>query len=257
MKTGLSTSRIPYIAACGGKTWNIIEGCSNDASICSVRGLGLCWAEEIGHEGFAPRFNAECLNAPLRARRPTTIFTGFRSDLWSDKVDPDWRRQVFDVERQCPQHVFIHLTKCPGEIDGDQFGTPMTNRWFGVSITNGDWGNLLDLWSNTWADNHVWVSFEPVLSRIEVDSGTLRNCEIRFCVIGGLSDGAGRIVPPSEGGTRAEWVQPILDAAGEAGCKIYCKNLGTIWHDLINPRTGKAMQSPYELREIPQNWVAK
>lgn len=258
--TGLSTSRIPYIAACGGKCYNPVLGCSNDGTICAVRARGLCWAEGINkHETFEPRFNAECLEAPLRARKPTTIFTGFRSDLWSDKVDPAWRKQLFEVERQCPQHTFVHLTKCPRNMERwDAYDGNYKNLWFGVSVCNmNDGMHPHHLFMKTPLGSHKWISFEPITDSIgDYPSWLFKSCGTEFVVIGGLSSGAGKIIPPEEGGTKASWVAPIIEAACEAKIPVWLKNLSkAVLNQITNPLTGKRFESMSEMRQLPESWM--
>jgi protein gp37 len=133
--------------------------------------------------------------------------------------------------------------------------------WLGVSVVGErDFWKLDALRSYTPWMCRRWASFEPLIA---CDTGgmklefEIRSAEIRFVVIGGLSDGQGRVIPPSEPyGLRAEWVQPILDAAAEAGCRIFCKNLRReVWSRLVNPRSHKLMESAVELREVPDEWV--
>ena len=260
----LTATRIPYLRDCDGRRYDPITGCSNTGDQCAVRARNLCWAESLVRaEGvdnwrcrlemptFKPTFHPERLTAPLRTRRDYLIAVGFGGDMWSNGVVPDWRRQVCDVERQCPQHTFVHLTKCPENIRDEEI---LPNGWYGTSIcVDADSDRIAPLYELMLrTDGHFWISFEPVLEN-------LRHIDVigfDWIVVGGLSDSRGRVIRPDEGGTRAEWIQSILDAVAHAGVPIYAKNLGGIWHELRRPRSGEWLKSPTELRELPREWSA-
>lgn len=293
--SGLVKSRIPYFAAVDAVRWNVIEGCSNTADICAVRGLGLCWAEKMRrqslctecgcectygdedctwrqenpapcfHNAFVPEFHESVLQAPLHARKPKVIAVGFGGDIFSEGVEQEWLDKIWQTVRECEGknllHTWIFLTKRPDRII---VKAPINHNtrymtkymWFGASVTKEtEIGKIYDLDNRAYLFN-TWVSFEPVLSSFEAERTGfyLETAAVDFIVIGGLSDGNGRPIPPDQGGTQASWVQPILDAAAEAGCKIFCKNLSQIYRELVNPRTGKPMKSATELREIPDEW---
>jgi len=263
MSSLLSASQIPYLKAVNAIRANYITGCNNDDSICAVRARGLCWAEGMadsseGH--FHPTAHPGVLEAVRRLRKPRVIAWNFDGDAWCKGVEPEWRRDMFAVVTDNPQHQHIFLTKAyrlhhvSTEADPVHIALFRPNCWFGYSITQNEE-------STRWAEGPTfcnrWVSFEPILgpfNKEHIREG-LEIVGVSFIVIGGLSDGNRRIIPPAEGGTRAEWIQPILDAAAEAGCRIYCKNLSGIWRDLVNPRTGKPMTGPRELRETPSEWT--
>jgi protein gp37 len=183
------------------------------------------------------------------------IFVGFGGDLWCPGGKPEWRQRVFEVERQCPQHVFVHLTKNPKEILNDR-ERGNWQAWYGASVCG---RRELDFRAACllYRTEKRWLSFEPLITDVELYSTRLLGYYgVRFIVIGGLSNGAGRIIPPSEEyGLRAEWAQPIIDAAADAGCRIFLKNLHRdVWTRLVNPRTGELMRSAVELREVPDEW---
>jgi len=53
------------------------------------------------------------LDAPLRWRKPSTVFVNSMSDLFHDAVPDAFIDKVFGVMALCPRHVFIVLTKRP------------------------------------------------------------------------------------------------------------------------------------------------
>jgi len=188
-------------------------------------------------------------------------------DIYAPGVDPDWRQRVANVEFNWDLLAygdqFVQLTKNPYKIEPNLWNLP--NQWMGVSCTDDRAYHLIEaLDANCGPRVHRWVSFEPVLSQVHSAdewhdmADWLHQFRVEFVVLGGLSDGEGRIVPPNEpGGLRASWAQPIIDAAWTTGAKLFCKNLsGQVWRTLVNPCTGKPMQGPHELREIPDAWLA-
>ncbi len=86
----------------------------------------------------------------------------------------------------------------------------------------------------------------------------LRRFHVEFAVLGGLSDGSGRIIPPYDlGGMQWEWAQTVVNATCAAGCKVFLKNIASaVWANLTNPRTGNCFEGPRELRELPDEWLA-
>jgi protein gp37 len=248
MSKGLVSTRIPYLAAAGAVRWDPVLGCDNSREVCAVH--DECWARSLAHP-FLPAFHPEVLEAPLRARKPHTIAVCFGGDLWSPGVDPEWRRQVRITEEAAPRHTYIHLTKAPENMNWlyDLIDAP--NMWYGISLCLlPDIGKFKGLRAQVPLQAHRWVSFEPLLWEVKLNA-LLIDCRIEFVVIGGISDGFGRVFGPDEGGTRAEWVQPILDAAAEARCKVFLKNLRPIIKQLVDPRTGEPFESMNQWRDVP------
>jgi protein gp37 len=237
------------------------------------------WNEQSCTKGFKPIFHPEFLTAPLHTRKNYVIFTGFGGDMWSDKVDTSWRNSIFYVESKCPQHIFVHLTKNPVNVGEHENGIHQVpnqeNIWMGVSVLQSS-----ELWKidrlheelvysrkhERRRDDlkvHIWVSFEPVIGDMKPKSpwregyqlsDMLIDSKIEFVVAGGLSNGDGKVVSSEDGGVRASFIQPILDAAYEANVPVFLKNIDRIWKQIINPRTKKPLQSPYEMRDIPHQW---
>lgn len=108
----------------GGYTWGPIVGCDGpDGQPCpycygrtfSKRRMGEYGQQPVGEE-FKPRFLPERLDGPLKVRKPSRIFTGSMGDMFGEKVEPAWVRQVWDVMWKASQHTFIILTKRPDRM---------------------------------------------------------------------------------------------------------------------------------------------
>lgn len=276
-----------------GVRWDFVTGCNNSEEVCAPRRLGYCWAKNAAERrareeylrdqdcvracqkcdripsAFAPTFHEERLEAPLLTQAPKVIGTVLGGDLWCPGVKQEWRDRGWDVVRECDErekgHVFVCLTKQPGRIRLDElpYGD---NIWIGVSVTSGaDLLRIVELWLQASAFNKRWVSFEPVLEPvvpgevIALKHGLLAN-GIRWAVIGGTTDGRGRILQPDEPyGTRAEWVQPLLDGCHAAKVPVFVKGLRKeVWEKLHNPWTREPVRSLREptLRQLPPEWLA-
>lgn len=280
----MSSSRIPYFAAVGGVRWDPITGCSNGPDVCAVS--EGCWARKMAEpkvckvypdlpldcigqkcedyglcllESFKPQFHPEALDAPLRTRKPKVIAVGFGGDIYSEGVDPEWRRQVFEVMGKCERigmgHRFICLTKRPENIRSGEFCGVPRRPTIGVSVTSNDEADRIWMVQTRMPfRSPSWVSFEPVLGPCVGDKRLRLDADVAFAVIGGLSNGAGQVVKPEDGGTRPEYVQPLLNACHEAGVKVFLKNLQPIIKQLIDPRTGRLFKNQNEWREVPDEW---
>lgn len=110
------------------RTWNPVRGCSRVSAGCQ-----RCYAERMASrfagpggafEGFAfdgkwtgkVSLVPEKLGEPLHWRRPCRVFVNSMSDLFHELLPDSAILKVFDVMRQCPQHVFQILTKRPGRM---------------------------------------------------------------------------------------------------------------------------------------------
>lgn len=95
-----------------GFTWNPTTGCKPCATGCLH-----CFAK-ANMKRWQPKraftdvqCHAERLDAPLKRRKPATIFVNSMSDLLHEDVPFEFIDEVFAVMAQCPQHRFIVLTK--------------------------------------------------------------------------------------------------------------------------------------------------
>jgi len=292
--SGLTATRIPWARACDARRWDVLTGCDNPPEVCAVKATEAgCWAEKRAEQevcracetcvvmdgricgpyltAFEPSYHPDLLDAPLRAKRDCNIIVGIESDPFCPGMRSEWRKPVWDMMEKCyregRRHNFILLTKNPaGIIEGEV--PNLETLWLGVSITGvGDVLKLTHLLSTGWFDSsHIWASFDPILGDDPELSSDYKPRQrlrlhlhlvgIEFAVIGGLTDGHRRVIPADEGGTRAEWVAPVIEAAGNAGCDIFLKSLTA--RELagsIHPCTGEPLTSVRQLRELPDVWL--
>jgi len=151
----LSRSGIEYL----DYTWGIYSGCTNWAnSVCGGGGKDFnCWAMTTTQRfpahypnGFDPTWYPEAMMSPLRISKPSIISVGWMGDIFLDENDPNMminvplvpglsearpvRDWLFKVIRQCPQHRFLFLTKCPWNLP--KWSPYPENCWLGVTATD-------------------------------------------------------------------------------------------------------------------------
>jgi protein gp37 len=293
LSNGLSSSRIPWLAACKGLRADYINGCTNTGEICAVRARGLCWAENMAHgkkeiepgvyvcpaseaKPFTLHTRPEVLYAVRGLRKPRTIMWNIGGDAFCDGVTASMREPMWAAIRDTPEHTHVMLTKNYAGLSADEIPS-LPNLWIGCSVTSEQAPEVMRLGSTRCGVKVPevcgrWVSFEPVLgpmdgksigdprwiaSRINLHGHS--DC-YRFVVIGGLSDGNGRVVPPDEGGTRAEWLQPLFNACYEASIPTFAKNISlAVLREIVNPKTRRKFESMGELykqwRDLPAEWM--
>lgn len=141
-------------------TWNPLRGCSRVSPGCTN-----CYAEAQAarssapggsYEGLAyyaeirdgmkrrsdPRWTGavrlvpKMLSKPLSKRRPQRVFVCSMSDLFHDRVRPEWLDQVFAVMALATQHTFIVLTKRPERMRNylDESPPTLMERWRAAAL---------------------------------------------------------------------------------------------------------------------------
>jgi protein gp37 len=145
----------------------------------------------------------------MRVKKSSLIFVCSMGELFGPWVPRQWIDTVMNVTRQCPQHTFQFLTKCPTRLAQTEFGH---NCWVGTSIDSHK-----DLWRKEMllkAQASVrFISFEPLLG----DMGQLDLSCIDWVIIGAQT-GPRAIKPESI------WVQRIINDARHAGVPVFIKD---------------------------------
>lgn len=198
-----------------GRTWNVFGGCKHacewempDGTVagCYAKLVAERVAQEHYPQGFeAHYFHPKRLVEPARQKQPVGIFLDSMADAMGHWVDAAEIKQVLDVCRNTPQHIYFLLTKnAPRLLD---FEFP-DNVWTGVSSPP-DWmfGKRLSrkqqeamLHRTMKVLNEVkskvrWISFEP-LSWDCSDIIAEYPGVLQWAVVGGASNGP-REFPPS------------------------------------------------------------
>lgn len=148
-------------------------------------------------------------------KKPKTIFIGFMGDI-ACQADIN-QMYVFGITHLHPQHRFLILTKAISSlfyIDPNKY----KNVWCGYS----DDGSRDDINSSLTLSKirNSFVSFEPLIGPyIYID-----RLHTRWIIIGALTDRRGQPVPQEKGGTRLEWVMPIIEIADKHNIPVFLKN---------------------------------
>ena len=165
--------------------------------------------------GFQVTIHEELFERPLQWKSPRLIFVNSMSDLFHQDVPLAFIRSVFDVMRQCPQHIFQVLTKRSERMmeDGKTFTWP-ENVWMGVTVESADYAYRIDHLRQTPAKVR-FLSVEPLLGpmpKLDLEG-------IHWIIVGGESGPKARIMEP-------EWVRGVLDQCRAAGIPFFFKQWG-------------------------------
>lgn len=221
-----------------GFSWNPICGCLNGCPYCYARRQAKRHTGCPDCVSFTPHLHEERLTQPTPRQRPALIFAGSMCDFWSELVSPDWRQQVWNAMKLCPQHRFLALTKRPDRMGPPSIHRPpwsFDNLWLGVSVTCQE-----DLWRldvlASWPDTgRRFVSFEPLLGPVEL-SDTQRQA-VDWAIIG-RQTGPGATYP------EFGWVENLVSWL--AFCPVFVK-------DNLRPASAHPhwpQQFPADLRAI-------
>ena len=215
-------------------TWNPVAGCTMVSPGCTN-----CYAQRMagrlqamGMEKYAGttrksgrrrvwtgrvNIDEKALAAPLAWKRPMRIFVNSMSDLFQERIDAGFVRQVWAVMENAHWHSFQILTKRP-DLMLDILSRPefsvLPNVWLGTSVENKDFVERIDLLQRVPARVR-FVSFEPLLGPIVEPDLT----DVHWAIVGGESGPRAR---PME----AWWVEELRDACVEQGVAFFFKQWG-------------------------------
>jgi protein gp37 len=215
-------------------TWNPIAGCTIFSPGCSN-----CYAmrmaarlQAMGMEKYAGttrksgrrhlwtgRVNGDpnALSAPIKWRKPQRIFVNSMSDLFQEKVDQLFIRQVWKVMERARWHSFQILTKRPDRMFHllSQPGFPLLpNVWLGTSVENADYLDRIEILRGVPAAVR-FVSFEPLLGPIINPDLT----DIHWAIVGGESGPRARRMETT-------WVEGLRDACRRQSVAFFFKQWG-------------------------------
>src|SRR3990172_12536491 len=132
-------------------TWNPVTGCSKVSPGCKN-----CYAERLARRlhamgqpnyrnGFEVTVHPRVLEAPLRWRKPSTVFVNSMSDLFHEEIPEHFILTVFRVMLQARQHQFQILTKRSERLLEMNQKLPWSpNMWMGVSVENARYTYRID-----------------------------------------------------------------------------------------------------------------
>lgn len=233
------------------QTWEITAGCTECSPGCrecyarrwiwrfahnpifgdKYKGLVKKTNGKLQWTGRMVLFNGH-LEQPLKQKNPTTYFIDSRSDLFHPKVPFDFIDDIYEVIENCPQHIFIVLTKRVKRAlefytIANKFHRIPKNIHFCATICNQDEANRIIPILLQIPQVVRGLSIEPMLGPIELNdtpAGMITgpcdecgetksnpNCEscmgipsIDWVVVGGESGPKARPMRP-------DWVRSIRD----------------------------------------------
>jgi len=215
-------------------TWNPVAGCTIVSPGCAN-----CYAmrmaarlQAIGHpkyEGvtrksgrrsvWTGRINLDetLLDAPLRWRRPLRVFVNSMSDLFHEKVPPDFIGKVWATMEAAHWHTFQVLTKRPERmralLRGGSFKI-LPNVWLGTSVESAGYAGRLHALRATPAAAR-FASVEPLLGPI----ARLDLTNIDWVIVGGESG-------PDARPMQKRWVTDIRRQCRRQGVAFFFKQWG-------------------------------
>jgi protein gp37 len=221
------------------RTWNPTTGCNKVSPGCTH-----CYAEALTkrfHQNFKNGFDLtlhqERLEEPKHWRKPSRIFVNSMSDLFHAEVPLSFLKDVFEVIRETPWHVYQILTKRPErlvelapELDWHE------NIWIGVSVETQDYVHRVDYLRKVPAKVR-FLSCEPLLGHLQ-----LNLTDIHWVIVGGESGNRCRPM-------KLDWAQSIHDQCKEAGVAFFFKQWGG-----RTPKAGGRLLDGSIWDEMPQAW---
>lgn len=222
-------------------TWNIARGCTKVDEDCK-----FCY---MYRDGERYKYDAKkvirtkgVFTMPLRLKEPSRIFTSSLTDVFIEQID-NYRDEMWDIIRKCPQHTFQILTKRPERIKENlpAFWDEIKNHvWLGTSVgSQSGESRALELIKLRPLATTLFLSLEPLHGPINfrwsycnkignVPQNTdqhelLKNMD--WVIVGGESgneNGKYRYRP-----CKISWIQTLIDHCREAETPIFVKQLGT------------------------------
>ena len=215
----MSTSKIEWTDA----SWNPITGCTKISSGCQH-----CYAEVMARRlcamrvdkyknGFQVTLHEDCLDEPVKWRKPRTIFVCSMSDLFHKAVPFEFIDRVLEVIDRTPQHRYQILTKRADRM-AEFFSTRVVpdNVWLGVTVDVQTSKPRIDALRSIKDTSVRFLSCEPLLE----DLGKLDLTGIDWIIVGGES---GRQARPM----KEEWALNIKQQVDAAGKAFFFKQWGT------------------------------
>lgn len=204
-------------------TWNPVTGCTKISPGCKH-----CYAERLAHRlhgmgvesyrnGFDLTLHERLLEAPLRWKKPQTVFVNSMSDLLHEDVPTEFILRAFDVMRRAHWHRFQVLTKRAerlGELES-VLDWP-SNVWMGVSVESSRYLSRIESLRETGALVR-FLSIEPLLEELpdlDLDG-------IHWVIVGGESGPGAR--PMQEA-----WVVGIKEQCRRARVPFFFKQWGGV-----------------------------
>lgn len=213
----VSNTKIEWTEA----SWNPITGCTKISPGCKN-----CYAERMAKRlhgaknpsylnGFDLTLHPHLLEAPLKWKKPKTIFVNSMSDMFHKDVPLDFILDVFKTMEKAHWHTFQILTKRSDILL--RFNSDIkwpANVWMGVSVEIEKYSFRIDHLKQTHAKTK-FISFEPLLGFIEYNDFK----GIDWIIVGGESGAGARPIEKA-------WIDDIKDNCVQQHKPFFFKQWG-------------------------------
>ena len=204
------------------QTWNPTTGCTKVSPGCQhcYAGTMVHRLKAMGAKGYEKGFKLtpqpHRIFEPLQRRKPTIYFVNSMSDLFHEKIEDAYIRQVFDVMKNAPFHTFQVLTKhAERMVRFFKSYDVSRNVWLGVTVENKEHG-LPRINKLRQLKAYIrFLSIEPLLE----DLGSLDLANIQWVIVGGESGHNARPM-------KLEWIMIIKRQCKEQNVSFFFKQWG-------------------------------
>jgi protein gp37 len=194
------------------RTWNPTTGCDKVSPGCTH-----CYAEALTKRfhtnfpnGFDLTLHRNRLEEPKRWKKPSRIFVNSMSDLFHEEVPIDFLKEVFEVMRETPWHIYQILTKRDKRLV--ELAPQLEwsdNIWMGVSVENQNYVHRVDSLRQVDAKLR-FLSCEPLLGPLQLDLNG-----IHLVIVGAKTpSNASRMGTKYSGSMSGCWSRVFLQAMG-------------------------------------------
>lgn len=213
-------------------TWNPTTGCDRISAGCDfcyaltmakrLKSMGAAKYQRDGDPrtsgpGFGVTLHEDALTAPLRWKRPRTVFVNSMSDLFHARVPVSFVQRVFEVMDATPQHTYQILTKRAHRLARIASSLPWPNNvWIGVSVEDATQTSRVDHLRTVPAAVR-FISAEPLLGPLDA----LDLTGIDWVIAGGESGARARPMA-------ADWVRSLRDQCAAADVAFFLKQTGVV-----------------------------
>ena len=215
--------------------WNPVTGCTKVSEGCRN-----CYAEGIANRFWGERKFTDVRCLPYRLKQPAKlkghqrVFVNSMSDIFHNRVEYDFIKDIWSVMLANPQHTFMIWTKRTDRMAEtvdlllrDGFGV-LPNIWMGVSAENQQAYDERAPYLLQTPAAVRFLSLEPLLSAIDLALlGTIPHSKpysivvskIDWVICGGESGQNARPMHP-------DWVRGLRDQCIAAGVPFFFKQWG-------------------------------
>ncbi|MBN8700334.1 MAG: DUF5131 family protein [Chitinophagales bacterium] len=208
-------------------TVNFWMGCKKISAGCKY-----CYMyrdkEMYGQDPFnVVRVSQKTIDKNLKdAKAGDMIFTCSWSDFFIEEGD-SWREEAWDIIRKNKHLNWQILTKRPERIIEclpEDWGEGWDHVWLGVSVENQLYMNRVEILAKVPAKIR-FISFEPLIGKIDVTPYLPELEDFHWCIIGGESGNEEGKYQYRE--CRLEWIEKIIQDLSGSKVKVFVKQTGT------------------------------